>query len=178
MKPLTIVVAPVNAVGHVNACSGALAPLVRRGHRVIFVIEEAFAGKLAALGFEEFTYQVQKGADSQNPGETISTMLLDMKILGDYSPWEKMENMVSAFHCEQIYAEITTMDRKLREAIDKFKPDLFYFDGGLLYPSIYHSGIPWIKNVSVQPLLFLVDETNEIPPGASGMTLNLFIKFI
>ncbi|KAJ6225715.1 hypothetical protein RDWZM_004260 [Blomia tropicalis] len=77
MEKLTILVTPINAVGHVNAVSGALAPMVRRGHRVIMVIEEAFEGKLAKLGFEEFVYRMVKCKDEENPGYPSDGKLID-----------------------------------------------------------------------------------------------------
>src|SRR5690349_18204614 len=55
-RPLTILVTPVDAVGHINACAGALNHMLKRGHRVIFVLEKACAGKVSPLSYEEFLY--------------------------------------------------------------------------------------------------------------------------
>ena len=80
MKQLTILVATVNAVGHVNACTGALAPFLRRGHRVIFIIE-AYQRKLTQLGFEEIVYQMPKATEEKNPGELMANMLKQFKVI-------------------------------------------------------------------------------------------------
>ena len=49
----TIVFFPEGAFGPTNNCVGIGAVLQRRGHRVVFVVEESFAGTLEAQGFEE-----------------------------------------------------------------------------------------------------------------------------
>ena len=49
----TIVFFPEGAHGPTNNCVGIGDVLSRRGHRVVFVVEESFAGTLEAKGFEE-----------------------------------------------------------------------------------------------------------------------------
>src|SRR5918998_4826523 len=49
----TIVFFPEGAFGPTNNCVGIGEVLRRRGHRVVFIIEESFAGTLEAKGFEE-----------------------------------------------------------------------------------------------------------------------------
>src|SRR3989304_619761 len=49
----TIVFLPEGAYGPTNNCGGIGRVLAERGHRVMFVIEESFAGNLEAQGFEE-----------------------------------------------------------------------------------------------------------------------------
>jgi UDP:flavonoid glycosyltransferase YjiC (YdhE family) len=46
-------VLPRGAYGPTNNCVGIGDVLRRRGHRVVFIIEESFAGTLEAQGFEE-----------------------------------------------------------------------------------------------------------------------------
>src|SRR5699024_3864465 len=64
MKRSTILVVPISAVGHVNACRGTTLPLLKRGHRVIFVVEQPYSGTLKAFGFEEHVFTVQQGEDN------------------------------------------------------------------------------------------------------------------
>ena len=47
-SPRTIVFFPEGAFGPTNNCVGIGDVLRRRGHRVVFVIEESFAGSLEA----------------------------------------------------------------------------------------------------------------------------------
>ena len=49
----TVVFFPEGAYGPTNNCVGIGQVLRERGHRVVFVIEESFAGNLEAQGFEE-----------------------------------------------------------------------------------------------------------------------------
>lgn len=49
----TIVFFPEGAYGPTNNCVGIGQVLRERGHRVVFVLEESFAGNLEAQGFEE-----------------------------------------------------------------------------------------------------------------------------
>ena len=49
----TIVFFPEGAYGPTNNCVGIGQVLRARGHRVVFVVEESFAGTLEAKGFEE-----------------------------------------------------------------------------------------------------------------------------
>jgi UDP:flavonoid glycosyltransferase YjiC (YdhE family) len=49
----TVVFFPEGAFGPTNNCVGIGQELQKRGARVVFVIEESFAGTLEAQGFEE-----------------------------------------------------------------------------------------------------------------------------
>ncbi len=49
----TIVFFPEGAYGPTNNCLGIGDVLRQRGHRVVFIVEESFAGTLEAKGFEE-----------------------------------------------------------------------------------------------------------------------------
>ena len=51
--PRTIIFFPESAFGPTNNCVGIGNVLRERGHRVVFVLEESFAGTLEAKGFEE-----------------------------------------------------------------------------------------------------------------------------
>ena len=62
---------PVEGVGHVNACIGLAEPLRDRGHKIIFVVDNAFKGQLIKYGFiEEIMSEPEKDLTvSQKPGE-------------------------------------------------------------------------------------------------------------
>lgn len=182
VRKLTILAAPGNGVGNVNSCSGALSGAIARGHRVIFVVERAFSGKLAPLGIEECLY-VKPGTGSgsgtessdqnsspqpppANAGAAMAKALLAAKIIGDFEPLYKMRNMVQLLHGDQVYAEIEQVNQTLKEAIQEYKPDLMYYSGGFVLPAMHYSGIPWVFSVSTNPLGFLRDE--DTPPGGAG----------
>src|SRR6202020_3254872 len=52
-RPLTVLFMPESAFGPTNNCVGIGDVLRRRGRRVVFIVEESFAGTLEAQGFEE-----------------------------------------------------------------------------------------------------------------------------
>ena len=86
-----ILVTPINAVGHVNACTGVALPLLRRGHRVAFFVETPYSGKLKSYGFEEFLFEPFKEPgenveEFKNPGEQMAKKLLKIGMLGTNDP--------------------------------------------------------------------------------------------
>ncbi|MGH2529283.1 MAG: hypothetical protein ACRDH0_08140, partial [Actinomycetota bacterium] len=66
----TIVFFPEGAFGPTNNCVGIGNVLRARGHRVVFIAEESFAGTLEARGFEEALMRLQPPpADEEDPGQ-------------------------------------------------------------------------------------------------------------
>ncbi|CAG2121577.1 unnamed protein product, partial [Medioppia subpectinata] len=51
VQKLTILFAPVESVGHVNPCIGLGEVLLSRGHKVVFAVDQSFAGKLSPFGY-------------------------------------------------------------------------------------------------------------------------------
>ena len=174
MRQLTILVAPISAVGHVNACIGTTLPLLRRGHRVVFFIDEPYRGKLAAKGFEEYVYtletQKKNGENDPNPGKQMANDLLDNCILGPFTIEEQMDNIEQFFlNSDYTYNTITQCDRHIKDAFKEIKPDCIVVDHTYLLPAIYYSGIPWIHNISCAPLLYIQHE--DAPPGVYGRSM-------
>ena len=66
----TIVFFPESAYGPTNNCVGIGDVLRRRGHRVLFIVEESFKGALAEKGFEERLMRLTPRDDSEeDPGQ-------------------------------------------------------------------------------------------------------------
>ncbi len=155
----TILVTPLWAVGHVNACTGALAPLLLRRNslyptqnkprfRIIFLIESQFASKVASLGFEEKIVSFPKEAEDQNAGDTAALLLRQSKVLGDYPFYEKFQSLITMQQSDQWLQKFALYNRAIEEALKEYQPDLIYYDDVTLYPAVHYSGIPWIKNIS------------------------------
>ena len=71
--PKTIAFFPEGAYGPTNNCVGIGDVLRKRGHRVVFVIEESFAGALAEQGFEERLMRLGPApAEPETPGSPTS----------------------------------------------------------------------------------------------------------
>src|SRR3989441_12629482 len=67
MDRRTIVFFPEGAHGPTNNCVGIGEILRARGHRVVFIVEESFAGTLEAKGFEERLMRL--GPPPAEPGQ-------------------------------------------------------------------------------------------------------------
>lgn len=173
-KKLTILAVPISAVGHINACVGALSALLERGHRIIFLIEEGFKGKLSPLGYEEFIYQRYvepnkkvKTPATENTSDHLANWLLENKIIGDFSPEEKLKSLNGILHNDDNYSDNEVIDGQLKVAIEQYKPDLFYVDNINLHPAIYFSKVaPFILNISLVPNYFIFSD--QVPPAESG----------
>jgi UDP:flavonoid glycosyltransferase YjiC (YdhE family) len=81
----TVVFFPEGAFGPTNNCVGIGDVLRSRGHRVVFVVEESFAGTLEARGFEEATMRLQPppGTYELEPAEltgAIDRLLADARL--------------------------------------------------------------------------------------------------
>jgi UDP:flavonoid glycosyltransferase YjiC (YdhE family) len=64
---LTILFAPLDAVGHVNACIGIAEVLRDRGHRIVFAISDNWRQKLKIYGFEEELIELSEKATVEDP---------------------------------------------------------------------------------------------------------------
>src|SRR5699024_9967776 len=97
--------------------------LKRRGHRVIFVLPETWRGKLAQHGFEEYVYQTEgkKVDPNEHPGEHNAKILKQYKMLGPYSPKEKLVEVIKIFDSDHHLTEIRQTDAAVKVAIEKFQ---------------------------------------------------------
>ena len=77
-SPRTVVFFPEGAFGPTNNCVGIANVLRQRGHRVVFVVEESFAGTLAAKGFEERLMRLQAPPEEpEEPGQFWKDFIRD-----------------------------------------------------------------------------------------------------
>ena len=171
-KRLTILVTSVTGVGHITACVGATTELLFRGHRVVFVLEKAWKGKLSSLGFEEHIYNEcdQPSKTEENPGEAMAKYLLESKSIGPYLPEKKMKAMTLYFKSKANREKFARVNAAIKEAIELYSPDLIYVDGGLR-PAVRASGIKWIQNFSANPIFLIIDP--DLPPGGFGKNFTL-----
>src|SRR5690625_684034 len=96
MRKLTIIAAPICAVGHVNATAGLTLPLLSRGHRVIFLLEKSFEGQLSKLGFQEVIYEINEG-NTKAPGADLADGPLENDVIGSFDLEVQLTNMVEYF---------------------------------------------------------------------------------
>ena len=165
-RKLTILIAPVGGVGHVNATIGIAETLYSRGHRIVFAIDQSFKGRLIKRGFEEEI--VEKSMTEEeviDPSGYFIKRLEEMGVLADYSPLDKLKFMVESMFKLLSKEE----DQILNEIIKRTKPDVILIDF-MFAPSIINSGIPWVSVVSAQ-ILSVIDDPRTPPPWL-GITAN------
>lgn len=175
-QSLTVLISATPGWGHINAAAGAVSALLKTGyHRLVYLLEESFAGKLAPLGFEELLYSnaevnAQGKKVTRSAGEKQADDLLVSRMFGPDSPEEKMRTMVAYLDGPLRLADIAVLDQALKRAISSVAPDVIFYDGNACPPAIHYSGVPWVRVLSNAPLMYAQDES--LPPGASGYPSN------
>ncbi|HEY6438178.1 MAG TPA: hypothetical protein VIY47_16420 [Ignavibacteriaceae bacterium] len=165
---LTILFAPLDAVGHVNACIGIAEVLRDRGHRIVFAISDNWREKLKIYGFEEELIKLSKKVTVEDPAKFWADMCQKAGMFGPLSPLEKIKSMAGDGF-KEIIDRNKTSDPIMKEIVCRIKPDIILIDGFLWMPSLMNSGIPWVWSISCNPLC--IDhamEDKRLPPATSG----------
>src|SRR5688572_21619513 len=93
-SPRTVVFFPEGAFGPTNNCVGIANVLRQRGHRVVFVVEESFAGSLTAKGFEERLMRLQPPPEvPEEPGQFWKDFIRDTAPQFRKSTTEQIESL-------------------------------------------------------------------------------------
>jgi MGT family glycosyltransferase len=161
----TVVFFPEGAYGPTNNCVGIGQVLRERGHRVVFVLEESFAGALEAQGFEERLMRLGPAPEVEEaPGQFWKDFIRETAPVFRQPTIEQL----SAF-IEPTYRALCDgaryVDDRLREIFDELQPDVIAEDNVVAFPAIAHSGKPWARIVSCNPLEL---HDAAIPPVFSG----------
>ena len=165
---LTILFAPIDAVGHVNACIGIAQVLRDRGHRIVFAISDSWREKLKIYGFEEELIKLSKKVTVEDPAKFWAELLLKAGMFGPSSPLEKIKSIAGNGYKEMV-DRYKTSDPIMKEIVCRIKPDIILIDGILWMPSLMNSGIPWVWSISCNPLVIdqAIDD-KRLPPTNSG----------
>ena len=161
----TLVFFPEGAIGPTNNCVGIGDVLARRGHRVVFVVEESFKGTLEAKGFEERLIRLAPpAAEAQVPGQFWKDFIRDTAPMFRRSTFEQLEGFIAPTW-RALVDGARYADQKLAEIFDELAPDAIVEDNVVAFPAIPASGRPWVRIASCNPLE-LKDPT--LPPVFSG----------
>jgi hypothetical protein len=168
---LTILFAPLDAVGHVNACIGIAQVLRDRGHRIVFAISDNWKETLKIYGFEEEIIELSESKEIEDPAKFWAQVIVKTGLLNSLSPIEKMKNMSDNF-LEEMLNRSQKSDPILKEIVERIKPDIIVIDGFVWLPSLMNSGIPWVWSMRLNPLAFEYGMDDErLPPSTSGKKL-------
>ncbi len=161
----TIVFFPEGAYGPTNNCVGIGQVLRERGHRVVFVIEESFAGNLEAQGFEERLMRLGPAPEvEEEPGQFWKDFIRETAPVFRKPTIDQLSEFIEPTW-RALCDGARYVDDRLREIFDELRPDAIVEDNVLCFPAIHHSGRPWARIVSCNPLE-LKDEA--IAPVFSG----------
>ena len=161
----TVVFFPEGAYGPTNNCVGIGQVLRERGHRVVFVIEESFAGSLEEQGFEERLMRLGPAPEvEEEPGQFWKDFIRDTAPVFRKPTIEQLTEFIEPTW-RALCDGAQYVDERLREIFDDVRPDVIVEDNVLCFPAIHHSGRPWVRVVSCNPLEL---KDPGIPPVFSG----------
>jgi MGT family glycosyltransferase len=148
----TIVFFPEGAYGPTNNCVGIGQVLRDRGHRVVFVIEESFAGNLEAQGFEERLMRLGPPPEvEEEPGQFWKDFIRETAPVFRTPTIEQLTAFIEPTW-RALCDGARYVDDRLREIFDELGPDVIVEDNVPCFPAIHHSGRPWARVVSCNPL--------------------------
>ena len=148
----TIVFFPEGAYGPTNNCVAIGQVLRERGHRVVFVVEESFAGSLEAQGFEERLMRLGPPPEqAEEPGQFWKDFIRDTAPVFHKPTLEQLPEFVAPTF-EALCDGARYVDSRLAEIFDEVQPDVIVEDNVVCFPAILASGRPWVRIVSCNPL--------------------------
>src|SRR5262245_30426058 len=165
MSQTTIVFFPEGAYGPTNNCVAVGQVLRERGHRVVFVIEESFAGNLEAQGFEERLMRLGPPPEhEEEPGQFWKDFIRETAPVFRKPTIEQVGEFIAPTF-EALCDGARYVDDRLREIFDELQPDAIVEDNVVCFPAIHASGRPWARIVSCNPLEV---KDPALPPVFSG----------
>ena len=165
----TIVFFPEGAFGPTNNCVGIGDVLRRRGHRVVFVVEESFAGTLEDKGFEERLIRLAPAPEvEEEPGQFWKDFIRDTAPVFRKSTFEQLREFMAPTW-EALCGGARYVDGRLREIFDELQPDAIVEDNVVAFPAIIASGRPWARIASCNPLEI---RDPDLPPPYTGLPLS------
>jgi MGT family glycosyltransferase len=165
----TVVFFPEGAFGPTNNCVGIGEVLRQRGHRVIFVIEESFAGTLEEKGFEERLMRLAPPPEvPEEPGQFWKDFIRDTAPVFRKSTYDQLEEFMAPTW-QALLDGARYVDERLVEIFDEVQPDAIVEDNVCAFPAIPASGRPWVRIVSCNPLEL---KDPELPPPYTGLPID------
>jgi MGT family glycosyltransferase len=161
----TVVFFPEGAYGPTNNCVGIGQVLQRLGHRVVFIVEESFAGRLEAQGFEERLMRLGPAPETEEaPGQFWIDFIRDTAPIFRKPTIEQLGEFMQPTW-QALIDGAKYVDDRLREIIDELHPDVIVEDNVVAFPALPASGIPWVRIVSCNPAEM---RDAAVPPMSSG----------
>ena len=162
----TVVFFPESAYGPTNNCVGIAQVLQERGARIVFILEESFAGSMEPRGFEERLMRLTPRPETPEvPGQFWKDFIRDTAPEYRKSTYDQLETVIAPIWGELI-AGAKYVDDRLREILDEVQPDVIVEDNVVAFPALLAHGAPWVRIVSCNPLEL---KDPALPPTFSGL---------
>jgi MGT family glycosyltransferase len=147
----TIVFFPEGAYGPTNNCVGIGRVLRGRGHRVVFIVEESFAGTLEAKGFEERLMRLGPPPEEPEvPGQFWIDFIRDTAPVFRKSTLEQIGEFIAPTW-QALIDGAKYVNPRLEEIIGEVEPDAIVEDNVVSFPAVMAAGRPWVRIVSCNP---------------------------
>ena len=161
----TVVFFPEGAFGPTNNCVGIGQVLRGRGHRVVFIVEESFAGTLEAKGFEERLMRLgPKPEVDEIPGQFWIDFIRDTAPVFRKPTIEQLGEFIAPTWQALVDGAMYVHPR-LTEIIDELAPDVIVEDNVVGFPALAASERPWVRIASCNPAEI---KDPAVPPFSSG----------
>ena len=161
----TIVFFPEGAFGPTNNCVGIGNVLRARGHRVVFIVEESFAGRLEAQGFEERLMRLGPSPEvPEIPGQFWIDFIRDTAPVFRKPTIEQLGEFIAPTW-QALVDGSRYVEPRLREIFDELQPDAIVEDNVVGFAAVVTAGRPWARIVSCNPAEV---KDAAIPPFSSG----------
>jgi MGT family glycosyltransferase len=156
---------PEGAFGPTNNCVGIGDVLRRRGHDVVFIVEESFAGNLEAKGFEERLMRLGPPPEEpEAPGQFWKDYIRDTAPVFRQPTIDQLEGFIAPTF-EALVDGARYVDSRLAEIIGDLEPDVIVEDNVVAFPALPASGRPWVRITSCNPTEV---KDPALPPPFSG----------
>ena len=137
-----------------------------RGARVVFVVEESFAGTLEAQGFEEALMRLKpKPEVPEEPGQFWKDFIRETAPQFRKPTTEQLETLILPIW-QELVDGARYVDEQLAEIFVELRPDLIVEDNVVGFPAVPAAGAPWVRIVSCNPLEL---KDPDLPPVFSGL---------
>lgn len=161
-KKYTILFAPIDAVGPVNACIGIAEPLKARGHRIVFAVAKSWTGRLSPLGFEEEYFNETDAGSSGSIVEFVEKWSSTFR----KPPIEHYGEFLKDAY-QHFIDDAKTANPVYEKIVAKVKPDLIVIENLVPTLALTNAGIPWVLIFSCQALPVF----KQIPPPYAGLSI-------
>jgi MGT family glycosyltransferase len=161
----TVAFFPEGAYGPTNNCVGIGDVLRARGHRVVFIVEQSFAGTLEQQGFEERLMRLgPPPAAEEEPGQFWKDFIRETAPVFRKPTIEQLAEFIAPTF-EALVDGARYVDERLREIIDELQPDVIVEDNVVSFPALPACGRPWVRITSCNPAEL---KDPDVPPVFSG----------